>query len=90
MTYPEINVRLRTDTDFNSMTDDEHHLKQTLSPLASLVKMVTMFPLDYMHLCCLGVTRKLLYIWMRGKSLATRLSSKSIEEISVKLKGLGP
>ena len=90
VTYLEINVRLRKDTYFNSTIDDEHHLKQTLSPLASLVKIMTMFPLDHMHLCCLGVTRKLLYIWMRGKSLATRLSSKSIEEISVKLKGLGP
>lgn len=90
MTYPEINSRLRTDTDFNSVTDEDHHLNQTLSPLARVVKMVTKFPLDYMHLCCLGVTGKLLYFWMRGKSLATRLPSKSIEEISAKLKGLRP
>lgn len=88
MTYPEINCRLRTDTDFNSMTDEDHHLNQTPSPLASMVKMVTMFPLDYIHLCCLGVTRKLLYFWMRGKSLATRLPSKLIEEISANWKTL--
>lgn len=47
MTYPEINSRLRTDADFNSMTDEDHHLNQTLSPLASVVKMVTMFPLEF-------------------------------------------
>lgn len=66
----------------STLADEDHHLNQTLSRLASVVKMVTMFPLDYMHLCCLGVTRKLLYIWMRGKSLTTRLGSHTIREIS--------
>ncbi len=47
--------------------------------------MVSMFPLDYMHLCCLGVSRKLLYLWTRGHSLATRLSRQSINLISSKL-----
>ena len=88
--FPEVNAKLRTDEDFNSMVDEDHHLGQTLSPLASVVKMVTMFPSDYMHLCCLGVTRKLVYIWMRGKSLKTRLGSNTIKEISVKLDQLSP
>lgn len=90
MVFPEVNAKLRTDEDFNSMADQDQHLHQTLSPLASVVKMVTMFPLDYMHLCCLGVNRKLLNIWMRGKSLTTRLASNSIREISNKLNQLSP
>ena len=57
MTFPDVNAKLRTDTDFASMTDEDHHLSRTPSPLVGVVKMVTMFPLDYMHLCCLGVTR---------------------------------
>ena len=76
--FPEVNAKLRTDEDFNSMVDEDHHLGQTPSPLASVVKMVTMFHSDYMHLCCLGVTRKLVYIWMRGKSLKTRLGSNTL------------
>lgn len=90
MTFPDVNAKLRADADFASMIDEDHHLSRTPSPLVSVVKMVTMFPLDYMHLCCLGVTRKMLYIWMRGKCLATRLGSKTIGEISVKLKALTP
>ena len=86
MTFPEVDAKLRTDADFNSMIDDEHHLNQKLSPLAGIINTVTMFPLDYMHLCCLGVTGKLLYMWIRGKTLATRLPSRVIEEISVKLR----
>lgn len=61
MTFPHINAKLRADADFASMIDEDHHLSRTPSPLVSVVKMVTMFPLDYMHLCCLGVTRKMLY-----------------------------
>lgn len=85
MTYPETNVKLRTDADFDAMLDDEHHLGQMPSPLSGIVKMVSMFPIDYMHVCCLGVTRKLLNFWTRGRSLATRLSTQSINEISTKL-----
>ncbi|KAL3997086.1 hypothetical protein ACER0C_009742 [Sarotherodon galilaeus] len=89
MTYPEVNAKLRTDADFQLMIDEDHHLNHTSSPLAGMVKMITIFPLDYMHLCCLGVTRKLIYLWMKGKVLATRLSSRTVGEISEKLKGLG-
>jgi len=57
MTYPETDAPLRTDMDYE-MTNEEHHLNNTLSPLHELVKMVTQFPLDYMHTRCLGVMRR--------------------------------
>lgn len=44
------------------MEDIQH---QTLSPVAGIVEMITMFNLGYMHLCCLGVTRKLVNMWMK-------------------------
>ncbi|XP_034060980.1 uncharacterized protein LOC117546329 isoform X1 [Gymnodraco acuticeps] len=87
MTYPETNVRLRTDSSYCDMIDEEHHLKQTLSPLTGTVKMVSSFPIDYMHLCCLGVMRKLLNMWLKG-NLATRLPSQTVNSISSKLLGL--
>lgn len=43
--------------------------------------MVTQFPLDFMHLVCLGVMRKLILFWMRGP-LPTRLGSQMIQLIS--------
>lgn len=90
MTHPEVNAKLRMDAAFQLMTDEDHHLNQMLSPLAGMVKMITMFPLDHMHLCCLGVTIKLIYLWMKGKVLASRLSSQTVGEISKKLKALLP
>lgn len=66
------------------MEDIQH---QTLSPVAGIVEMITMFNLGYMHLCCLGVTRKLVNMWM--KVPAARLSSQTVGELSVRLKELG-
>ena len=43
--------------------------------------MVKCFPLDYMHLVCLGVMRKLLWAWKRG-SYQSRLRASEIDEIS--------
>lgn len=83
MTYPETNVRLRTDSSYCDMIDEEHHLKQTLSPLW-IVKIVSSFLIDYMHLCCLGLMRKLLNMWLNGNP-ATRLPSQTVNSISSKL-----
>ncbi len=80
MTYPETDAPLRTDLDYEIMKNEEHHLNNSLSPLTGLVKMVTQFPIDYMHTCCLGVTRRLIQMWMKGKHLRTRLPSKHIQE----------
>lgn len=63
------------------------------SPLLNTpVKLVTQFPLNYMHLICLGVTRRLILLWKRGP-LRCRISAQSVEEISellVLLKGFVP
>jgi hypothetical protein len=65
MTYPEINAKLRTDDAFARLEDDAHH--RGPSPLSVLpVGLVTSFVLDYMHLVCLGVVRKLLKYWLCG------------------------
>lgn len=45
---------------------------------------VTNVPLDYMHSICLGIVRKLLYLWVDGKS-HYRLQYRDIEEISTLL-----
>ena len=37
--------------------------------------MVDAFPLDYMHLCCLGVMRELLWAWLKGP-LSCRISQR--------------
>uniref|UniRef100_H2Y7T6 Uncharacterized protein n=1 Tax=Ciona savignyi TaxID=51511 RepID=H2Y7T6_CIOSA len=48
------------------------------SPLCTLgLGMVSQFPLDYMHLVCLGVVKKIILAWVKGP-LRNRLSSTII------------
>ena len=62
--FPELSSPLRTDERFIAMLDTDYH--HGPSPLAKLkVGLVSQMPLDYMHLVCLGVTRRLLHFWTR-------------------------
>lgn len=86
MTFPENNAPLRTDLSFNEMEDAQHH--HGPSPLRGLpLGMVTQFPLDYMHLVCLGVMKRLLWLWMRAPGGA-RQGEGFIRCISDRLNGL--
>ena len=83
ITYPENDAARRTDTTFANQSDEDHH--RGISPLAGTsVKLVTEFPLDYMHLCCLGVMRKLIYFWMKGP-LKVRLGVQAVKSVSAYL-----
>ena len=87
MTFPEINANLRTDESFRAMSNDDHHLGKT--PFTDLpVNMISGFPLDCMHLICLGVVRKLLYLCLKGP-LEVRLSRQTITNISERFVLLG-
>ncbi len=58
---------------FRNKTDPEHH--HGTSPLEeSSLDLVSGFPLDYMHLVCLGVMRWLFHLWLRLGPLTCRLS----------------
>lgn len=61
MTFPIIDAPRRTDISFDQMLDAEHHLGP--SPFRDVpVSMVSQFPLDYMHLVCLGVVKQNLVV----------------------------
>ena len=70
MTFPEFDAPERTDEHFSCMVSEEHHI--SVSPLVELgVGCVSQFPLDYMHLVCLGVVRRLILLWLKGCLLYT-------------------
>jgi hypothetical protein len=53
----------RTDASFREEEYPGHH--KGTSPFCGLsIDMVKTFPIDYMHQCCMGVTRKLLQTWL--------------------------
>ena len=87
MTFQQTaNLSLRTDVSFRQQLQEEHH--HGVSILCDLpINMIKTFPLDYMHMCCLGVMKRLLLVWLRGKK-QTRLSSGQISSISTRLKSL--
>lgn len=83
VTFQDTNANLRTDSKFNDMTDTDHHLGcSAISDMS--VGMVSQFPLDYMHLVCLGVVKRLLLCWLKGP-LVARLPAARVDEISDRL-----
>lgn len=82
----EENLSLRTNTSFRNQDNEEHHLRGARSPLEVLdMDLVVQFPLDYMHLVCLGVTKRFLRFWIKKGKFVVRLSSRQINEISSRL-----
>lgn len=71
---------------------DHHVVNSSLSILKDLpnIDIVKSFSLDYMHLICLGVMRKLINLWMIKGPLNVRLHSAQIKEISASLLKLKP
>ena len=73
ITFPEFGARLRTNVSFDEMRDSAHHTD--ISPLKELnVGFVLQFVLDYMHLVCLTIVRKIIFLWMKGP-LSSRISA---------------
>lgn len=64
----------RTDTSFRNEKQPKHH--NYTSPLLKIpqINMITCFVLDFMHLCCMGVMKKLLGYWLQNVSF--KLSSR--------------
>ncbi|KYN21546.1 hypothetical protein ALC57_06079 [Trachymyrmex cornetzi] len=83
VTFPEINARLRSDESFKLKHQEEHH--KITSILEDLnIGIITQFPLDYMHLVLLGVMKRLLQFWIKGKQ-NVRLTTTQIVRSSTHL-----
>lgn len=65
MLFLKLDATLRTDDNFQCFFDTNHH--KGITPLSILgIGMISSFPIDYMHSVCLGIMRKLLFIWRDG------------------------
>lgn len=99
MCFLDENAECRSNNDFlafqvseNSETTSEDedllddciklHIKRS-SPLIGIVNLVDEFPLEFMHLVCLGVTKRLLRFLT--KKVPSKLSSRSLSEINRRL-----
>lgn len=84
--FPEVNNTLRTDESFKNQQQEEHHLGESLL-LDLNFGMVSQIPLDYQHLICLGVMKRLLLRWCNG-SRDQRLSKEPLDAIDKGLKAI--
>lgn len=82
MTFCNVLAELRTDELFRNKESLNHHRAHP-SPLERLpIDMINDFPNDYMHSVCLGIVRKILFIW-RDKGRAYGI--KKIHEININI-----
>ncbi|KAG1657413.1 hypothetical protein GQR58_023391 [Nymphon striatum] len=82
MTYPNNDSLLWTDESFLSDLAEDHRAPNWTIPFPGFtVNFISQFPVDYMHLVCLGVVRRLLNIWLKGK-LKTRLTNRLVDQLS--------
>jgi len=89
------NFSKRTHSDFLNRVDDDHHITSTVSILTEIpgINIVEDFSLDYMHLVCLGVMKKMLLLWLgvfKKSSVLVRLPSKDVNKISNHLLSMNP
>lgn len=82
--FPEINAKKKTHADFVNKTYDDHHVGYTILEQIPGVNMIANFPLDCMHLIYLGVTKKMLKLWISGKP-PSKLPANKINNISLLL-----
>lgn len=81
---PNRQPRNRTHMRYMNRSQERHHLATIdNSHVTEIpgVDIVNNFSLDYMHMVCLGVTKKLILLWMKGP-LCVRLPSWKIVELS--------
>jgi hypothetical protein len=81
--FQSLDSPIRTDESFNLQIDKNHHTGT--SPFSRIgFSLVSCVPLDFMHLVCLGVVRKILRCWVKGP-LPYKLSAKDITRLSQSL-----
>lgn len=65
--FPNRNSNKRTDRNFRNRTQPEYHAGTSILEQIPSIDMIRNFLLEYMHLVCLGVMKKLLVnIWLFG------------------------
>ncbi|XP_035716752.1 uncharacterized protein LOC110861074 isoform X1 [Folsomia candida] len=87
--YLKTNSELRTNHSFRANQQPPHHNYRTVIENLPL-DLVGDIPYEFMHLVCLGVTKKILKIFVHGKRKSYRLNKKSIDKISLRLEKCRP
>lgn len=77
--FPQIGAKKRTHESFvNKMQEKHHSVYSEMSQLINLpnIDIIKVFCLDYMHICNLGITRKLLRLWLGKGPKTVRINNQ--------------
>jgi len=88
MCFPSItHAVLKTNNCFINQEYDDYQLGRSILNDIPNFKPVSLIPLDYMHLVCIGVMQKIIALWLGGKpaSKIVRLPMNKIKMISENL-----
>jgi len=82
--YQKNCITKRTHENYINRTYDDHHVSSELSNIIEIpgIDVVKNFSLDYMHLICLGVMKKLIILWTHKGPLNVRLPSRKTQQIT--------
>lgn len=84
--FPELNAPLRTDQNFKSRLQPEHHHNSSLLEILLEIKCITQLPIDSMHLLYAGVTNRILSWFVTDTvNFKFKLLSTQIDVINNKL-----
>lgn len=79
------NELLHSDFTFKNKEHISHHVNSVISPLENLkLGMISQIPIDYMHLCCLGIMKKILILLKEGP-LPHKMRPKLSKKVSKRL-----
>ncbi|CAI6370637.1 unnamed protein product [Macrosiphum euphorbiae] len=75
--YSDTDCTERTHEDYILMKNEEYHTSTTISCLTLIpnINIVKIFSMDYMHLICLGVMKKLINLWLSKGPVNSRIPS---------------
>ena len=86
--FSSVSAPKRTDKTFRQQDQPEHH--NGFSPLLNIkptIDMIYHFSLDFMHMCCLGVMKKLLEYWLTSTQ-DIRLNRENIMRFTQRITNL--
>ncbi len=84
-TFPNSDAELRTHREFIAREPRDFFNLETVVLEELSVDMIEDWPFDYMHLCCLGVMKKLLTHWKNRETVSLLITKEDVAEISKRL-----
>lgn len=75
--FPDLNFVKRTHEQFVNKEQEEHHIGSSILINIPNINIINCFSLDYMHLICLSIVKKLIKLWLKGPLNVRIQSSKS-------------